>query len=238
MDRVVVDRTLDSLRRCLLRVRSKCPANAATLAADVDLQDFLVLNLSRAVQICVDLAAHLLVSRELPPPDTMGQACERLEEAEVLDAELALRMRKAVGIRTIAVHAYDAIDWDLVFAIASTPALTWRTSRISRRRLLSRKRARVGQHHAARDSRYAVGFAALPALACFISAPVSLRYLLTNARDVGHTDCVLTRHCIDKGEGSRPGTDTRAGGSATEIASLHVGRAPMLPVEKRPCGQR
>lgn len=90
------------------------------LAADVDLQDILALNLSRAAQICVDLAAHLLVSRQLPPPDTMGQACERLEEAKVLDAELALRMRKAVGIRNIAVHAYDAIDWDLVFAIAST----------------------------------------------------------------------------------------------------------------------
>ena len=28
-------------------------------------------------------------------------------------------MKKAVGFRNIAVHAYDTMDWDIVFAIAS-----------------------------------------------------------------------------------------------------------------------
>lgn len=119
MDRLILERKLDSLRRCLGRVRDRCPEDVAALTADVDAQDVLVLNLSRAVQICVDLAAHLLSSLDLPPPDTMGQAFERLRQAGLLDEDLALRLRKAVGFRDIAVHAYDTIDWAIVFSIAT-----------------------------------------------------------------------------------------------------------------------
>lgn len=72
MDRLIVSRKLDSLRRCLNRVRERCPADVATLAGDPDLQDIVVLNLSRAVQICVDLALHTLSSLRQPVPDTHG----------------------------------------------------------------------------------------------------------------------------------------------------------------------
>lgn len=119
MDRLIVERKLDSLRRCLARIASRRPATVDALEADLDLQDVLVLNLSRAVQICVDLATHLIADLSLPPPDTMGAAFDRLAQAGILDSDLTLRMRKAVGFRNIAVHAYDTIDWKIVFAIAT-----------------------------------------------------------------------------------------------------------------------
>lgn len=119
MDRLIVERKLDSLQRCIERVASRRPPSVEALEADIDLQDILVLNLSRAVQICVDLATHLLSGLPVPPPDTMGAAFERLAEAGILGPELSLRMRKAVGFRNIAVHAYDAIDWEIVHAIAT-----------------------------------------------------------------------------------------------------------------------
>ena len=43
MDREVVEQKLESLRRCLQRVETKCPAEADTLAADFDLQDIVSL---------------------------------------------------------------------------------------------------------------------------------------------------------------------------------------------------
>ena len=119
MDRLIVARKLDSLRRCLDRVRARCPADVATLAGDPDLQDIVVLNLSRAVQICVDLALHTLSILEQPVPDTMGQAFDQLAGAGRLPAGLALRLKKAVGFRNIAVHNYGAIDWAIVYAIAT-----------------------------------------------------------------------------------------------------------------------
>ena len=49
MDLEVVEQKLESLRRCLQRIESKCPADAQTLAADFDLQDIVSLNLKKAV---------------------------------------------------------------------------------------------------------------------------------------------------------------------------------------------
>lgn len=119
MDRLIIARKLDSLRRCLARVRERCPADVATLAASADLQDIVVLNLSRAVQICVDLALHMLAGSEQPVPDTMGRAFDQLAQSGKISEELALRLRKAVGFRNIAVHNYSSIDWAIVHAIAT-----------------------------------------------------------------------------------------------------------------------
>ena len=66
MDTVIVDRKLDSLRRCLSRVRDKCPATADALATSPDLQDIVVLKPSRAMQRCVDLAMHALTDSACP----------------------------------------------------------------------------------------------------------------------------------------------------------------------------
>jgi uncharacterized protein YutE (UPF0331/DUF86 family) len=117
MDREVVEQKLESLRRCLSRVEAKCPLDAATLAADLDLQDIVSLNLSRAVQISVDIGAHLIAGMEVAPPDTMGQTFELLAQAGVMNAELANRLKKAVGFRNIAVHNYESINWEIVHSI-------------------------------------------------------------------------------------------------------------------------
>lgn len=117
MDRIVVEQKLESLRRCLQRIETKCPALAETLATDFDLQDIVALNLSRAVQICVDIGAHLISGLDLPPPDTMGQTFDLLAQAGLIPVELARNLKKAVGFRNIAVHNYDAINWHIVHSI-------------------------------------------------------------------------------------------------------------------------
>ena len=117
MDREVVEQKLESLRRCLQRVQIKCPPDAATLEADFDLQDIVSLNLSRAVQVCVDIAAHCIAATDLPAPATMGQSFDLLAQAGVIDDRLADHLKKAIGFRNIAKHNYDAIDWRIVHAI-------------------------------------------------------------------------------------------------------------------------
>jgi uncharacterized protein YutE (UPF0331/DUF86 family) len=118
MDREVIEQKLESLRHCLQRIESRCPADAQTLATDPDLQDIVALNLSRAVQVCVDIGAHLISGMQVPPPDTMGQTFDLLARAGVLSAALASSLKKAVGFRNIAVHSYEAINWHIVHSIA------------------------------------------------------------------------------------------------------------------------
>ncbi|MDP6980411.1 MAG: DUF86 domain-containing protein [Myxococcota bacterium] len=114
MDRKLIDEKLESLRRCVERIRSRCPEQASQLASDPDLQDIVALNLTRAVQICVDIAAVVISSSPLPAPDTMGAAFDALAELEVIDEGLARQMKAAVGFRNIAVHSYQQIDWAIV----------------------------------------------------------------------------------------------------------------------------
>jgi uncharacterized protein YutE (UPF0331/DUF86 family) len=117
MDRVVVEQKLESLRRCLQRIETKCPPDAATLSTNLDMQDIVSLNLSRAVQLCVDIGAHLLAGTGASAPNTMGLTFDMLAQTGVLNADLALSLKKAVGFRNIAVHNYDAINWHIVHNI-------------------------------------------------------------------------------------------------------------------------
>jgi len=121
VDRAVVERKLEALRHCLQRLRDRRPAEATALAADADLQDVLVLNLSRAVQLCVAIAAHLLADTQLPVPRTMGETFAHLAAAGLVSADLARRLRRAVGFRNIAVHNYEVIDWAIVHALTGEP---------------------------------------------------------------------------------------------------------------------
>ena len=47
MDQVIVTEKLEALRRCTQRIDDKKPGNVTQLIRDVDLQDILVINLTR-----------------------------------------------------------------------------------------------------------------------------------------------------------------------------------------------
>lgn len=117
MDSIILSEKLEALRRCIERIESRRTATADTLRQDVDRQDILSLNLTRAVQLCVDMAIHVLSDTEQPAPQTMGEAFDLLAEEGAIPTSLAACMRAAVGFRNIAVHNYQAVDWDIVHAI-------------------------------------------------------------------------------------------------------------------------
>jgi uncharacterized protein YutE (UPF0331/DUF86 family) len=78
-----------------------------------------LLNLERAVQICVDIAAHVIIETEAPPPNTMAAGFVRLVVLQVLPSQLAYSLQKAVAFRNIPVHNYTAINWDIVADIVT-----------------------------------------------------------------------------------------------------------------------
>ena len=109
---------LDSIAKCLLRLEQKRPQTVEQLVADVDLQDIVVVNLERLVQLCVDLALMVLSEKKIMPlPITMRTCFESLSQIGAIDLELAQRMMKAVGFRNLCVHQYDQISMNIVFKI-------------------------------------------------------------------------------------------------------------------------
>ena len=102
MNPLVIASKLESLRRCLDRITSKKPGTLDQLLGDIDLQDILALNLERSIQLCVDIANHILSALDDSPA------------MDIISNELAANLRRAVGFRNLSVHAYDKIDWNLV----------------------------------------------------------------------------------------------------------------------------
>lgn len=109
---------LESLMRCVKRIEAKRPQSLASLQEDLDIQDIMVVNLERAVQICVDLCLHWLSSRGLSVPPTMAETFSFAAKEGFIPSALSDRLARAVGFRNIAVHQYEKIDWAVVFAIA------------------------------------------------------------------------------------------------------------------------
>lgn len=117
MDAELILEKIESLRRCVQRVEDKRGDSVEDLERDWDRQDIITVNLTRAVQLCVDIAAHLISEDDGAPPDTMAEGFDRLHEMGVLSATLAQRLQGAVGFRNVAVHAYRSIDWQIVHSI-------------------------------------------------------------------------------------------------------------------------
>lgn len=119
MDRNLIPQKLESLRRSIHRVQISSPSTVVALGLDFDAQDIVTLNLTRAVQLAVDIGTHIVVKVEGKAPTTMGETFDLLSHAGVISADLAARLRKAVGFRNIAVHNYEAINWEIVFSIVN-----------------------------------------------------------------------------------------------------------------------
>lgn len=108
--------------RCVARIEGARAATLDVLAHDIDRQDILTLNLTRAVQLCVDVATHVLTEKALSAPSTMGESFDELLNMGVIDEATRDRLRAAVGFRNIAVHSYRKISWEVVHRISyATP---------------------------------------------------------------------------------------------------------------------
>ena len=117
MDETVILSKLDALSRCIARIRVKTPTSVDALTDDFDCQDIISINLERAIQTCVDIAAHILADRNIPAAATMAEGFDLLCKQEIIPEALATRLKKAVDFRNISVHAYQTIDWNIVYSI-------------------------------------------------------------------------------------------------------------------------
>ncbi len=100
---------LASIRRCVQRVRDVTHGDPARIV-ELDVQDIVVLNLQRAIQAAIDLAAHILSHRNWGLPDSLKAHFTILMQHKVIEPPLCAQLEAMVGFRNIAVHDYQALD--------------------------------------------------------------------------------------------------------------------------------
>lgn len=119
MDELVLEKKIDSLIRCLGRIESRVSQDKDQFMKDLDAQDVIVLNLTRSIQLCVDIAMHIIAKSSMTTPQTMSESFTVLATLNVINSDTATKMKKSVGFRNVAVHSYDILDLDLTFDIAT-----------------------------------------------------------------------------------------------------------------------
>ncbi|MBC8185114.1 DUF86 domain-containing protein [candidate division KSB1 bacterium] len=104
------------IQRCLKRIHDVTGLSVDTLD-QIDVQDIFVLNLQRAIQASVDIAAHIIAYESFGLPDTLRAHFNLLAQNKIISFDLDEKMNAMVGFRNIAVHEYQNIDKEILKSI-------------------------------------------------------------------------------------------------------------------------
>lgn len=105
-----------NIQRCLKRIRGVTGLDPKSLD-DIDKQDIFILNLQRAIESVIDIAAHISASEGLGLAFQIKENFKFLNEAGIIDETLMKKMQSMVGFRNIAVHDYKTIDVNILKSI-------------------------------------------------------------------------------------------------------------------------
>jgi len=106
-----------TIERCLKRIEDEYLGHENEIDSNFTRQDSIILNLLRACEASIDLAMHLVRSRKLGLPQESREAFTLLEQAGLLDAALAARMKAMIGFRNVAVHDYQKLNLGIIKSI-------------------------------------------------------------------------------------------------------------------------
>ncbi|MBI5471247.1 MAG: DUF86 domain-containing protein [Ignavibacteriae bacterium] len=118
-DKNVVLAKIGNIQRCLRRIRDITNLEPDRLE-NFDIQDVFVLNLQRAIQSTIDLAAHIIASEGLGLPANMKEHFSILRQSGIIPESLSRRMTAMVGFRNVAIHDYQSIDPEILKSILVT----------------------------------------------------------------------------------------------------------------------
>ncbi|MGN7478593.1 type VII toxin-antitoxin system HepT family RNase toxin [Solibacillus silvestris] len=107
---------LTTIERCVKRIHDVYDGKRENLN-DFTKQDSIILNIQRACESSIDIAMHLVSVRKLGVPRASREAFKLLQDAEIIDANLAKTLMNMIGFRNIAVHDYQELELDILEAI-------------------------------------------------------------------------------------------------------------------------
>lgn len=80
-----------------------------------DYQDITERNFQVAIQICIDIANYIIASANLTVPDDASNIFVTLGKSNIIQKQLAKKIKNMVGFRNILVHDYLEIEPQQVY---------------------------------------------------------------------------------------------------------------------------
>ena len=113
----VVLNKIQTIERCLKRVREEYIGNEDSFESNYTKQDSVVLNLERASQASIDIATHIIKTRNLGLPNSSRELFNMLLDAGIISENICKQLQGMVGFRNIAVHDYQNLNIEIVVSI-------------------------------------------------------------------------------------------------------------------------
>jgi uncharacterized protein YutE (UPF0331/DUF86 family) len=117
VDRDLVLRRLSLLDTYLEQLASYQHVELDDYRADWKSQRIVERTLHLVIEVCMDVADHLVADRRLRVPDTGAEAFEILAEAGLLPPVLGTSLASMVGFRNILVHDYTRLNAEIVLRV-------------------------------------------------------------------------------------------------------------------------
>ena len=114
----VVLNKIQTIERCLKRIREEYVGSEDVFEENHTKQDSVILNLERASQASIDIATHIIKTKRLGLPNTSRELFDMLLDAKIITNDTCRQMQGMVGFRNIAVHDYQNLNIEIVVAIA------------------------------------------------------------------------------------------------------------------------
>jgi len=115
-DKDVILAKVSTIQKCLNRIKDVTNLMPGSID-NMDKQDIFILNLQRAVEAAIDIAAHTVASGGLGLATTIKDNFRLLKKAGIIDDGLLKKMESMVGFRNIAIHDYQTMDVDILKTI-------------------------------------------------------------------------------------------------------------------------
>ncbi len=105
---------IQSIQRCVQRARDECQKAGDSFRTNFTYQDAAVLNVTRACEMAIDLANHIIRKEKLGIPCSSAESFQLLSRQGIISTELEKKMIAMVGFRNIAVHEYKKLNVEIV----------------------------------------------------------------------------------------------------------------------------
>ncbi|GAA5110831.1 type VII toxin-antitoxin system HepT family RNase toxin [Alloalcanivorax gelatiniphagus] len=116
VDDVIVNKAA-TIEHCCNRAREEYRNAGRHFPQDFTRQDAAILNIQRACEAAIDLAAYLVKRDRLGVPQSSGDLFNLLADSAYIEGRLGEVLRKMVGFRNTAVHNYQKMQLPIVVAI-------------------------------------------------------------------------------------------------------------------------
>jgi uncharacterized protein YutE (UPF0331/DUF86 family) len=129
VDRPLIFRKLDSLSLYTRQLAEFRGVSLEEYARDWKVQRIVERTLQMAVEICADIADHIISDEGLRAPTSVADAFTVLRETAIVSETLHGALVKMAKFRNVVVHQYDEVNAEIVIAILTRHLGTFDTFR-------------------------------------------------------------------------------------------------------------